>query len=167
MLLKLDGHVAGVDPDELRLNRDGERHLSERLDDLIDNPFSKILVADSGSDTDIVAMGDIALWHHAEHWRNPERQGMSYALIDDVWVEPALRRSGLGTAIIDQLLDFAAENGVDDLVLEYSVTNAEAAAAWTKLGFETTGVRAAASLGSVRRRLRTRDRGAKKKEADA
>lgn len=164
--MKLDGHVAGVDPEELKLNRAGEHHLSERLDDLIGNPFSKLLVADHGDGSDIVAMGDIALWHHAEHWRNPERQGMSYALIDDVWVEPALRRSGLGTAIIDQLLDFAAKNGIDDLVLEYSVTNAEAAAAWTKLGFETTGVRAAASLGTVRRRLRGRGRRAKNTETE-
>ncbi len=154
-LVKLDAHVAGVEPDVLRLNDEGERQLTERLVNLIDNPFTRILVAEDAAGA-LVAMGDIQLWHQAEIWDNAERRGLSYALIDDLWVEPDARQSGIGRLIVSELVDFAAENGVHDLMLEYATTNAEAQATWTRLGFRTTGVRAAASVEDVRARLARR-----------
>lgn len=155
-LVKLDAHVAGVAPEVLSLNKKGERQLAERLEGLVENGFTRLLVAEDRGTGALVAMGHAQIWHHAEIWDNVERKGMSYALIDDLWVEPDARQSGIGRLIVSKLVDFAAENGVDDLVLEYAITNAEAQATWTRLGFRTTGVRAAASVNDVRARLARR-----------
>ena len=155
-LVKLDAHVAGVAPEVLSLNKEGERQLTERLKALVDNGFTRLLVAEVRGTGALVAMGHVQIWHHAEIWDNVERKGMSYALIDDLWVEPDARQSGIGRLIVSKLVDFAAEHGVDELILEYAITNAEAQATWTRLGFRTTGVRAAASVHDVRARLARR-----------
>lgn len=157
-LVKLDAHVAGVAPEVLSLNKKGERQLTERLEGLVENGFTRLLVAEVRGTGALVAMGHVQIWHHAEIWDNVERKGMSYALIDDLWVEPDARQAGIGRLIVSKLVDFAAENGVDDLILEYAITNAEAQATWTRLGFRTTGVRAAASVSDVRARLARRRR---------
>ncbi len=127
--------------------------MSERLDDLMSNSFSKLLVADSGPGTKLLAMGDIALWHVDDMWKNPERIGVSYAVIDDLWVEPEARQFGISKAIVRDLVTFASENGINDLILEYATTNIEAEATWSRLGFKTTGVRAAAPVADVLNRL--------------
>ena len=154
-MLKLDAHVAGVDPSILKLNAKGHQELTARLDDLMSNRFSKLLVADSGPGTKLLAMGDIALWHVDDMWKNPERKGISYAVIDDLWVEPEARQFGISKAIVRDLVTFASENSIDDLILEYATTNIEAEATWSRLGFKTTGVRAAAPVADVLNRLAT------------
>jgi len=98
-------------------------------------------------------MGDIALWHVDDMWKNPERIGVSYAVIDDLWVEPEARQFGISKAIVRDLVTFASENGINDLILEYATTNIEAEATWSRLGFKTTGVRAAAPVADVLNRL--------------
>lgn len=152
-LLQLDAHVAGVDAEVLALTEAGEQQLVERLRDFIDNPWKLVLVAEDADTGEVVAMGDIALWHYADIWHNPERKGLSSGVIDDVWVEPDYRQSGVGKAMLERLVAFAAANGIHDLMVEYSLSNDEARAAWERLGFRPTGVRAAATVGEVRRRL--------------
>lgn len=152
-LLKLDAHVAGVDSEVLALNAEGERQLTHKLRDMIANPFTLVLVAERRPGSGLLAMGDVAIWHQADLWKNPERRGVAYAIIDDLWVEPEARNGGLGQALVAKLVDFAAANGIENLMLEYATTNAEAQATWSRLGFRTTGVRAAASVADVRARL--------------
>lgn len=163
-LLKLDAHVAGVDFEVLELNAEGEQQLTLRLREMIENPFTRVLVAERESGSALMAMGDIAVWHHAELWNNPERQGMAYAIIDDLWVEPDARNGGLGRALVADLVNFAATHGIEDLMLEYATTNTEAQATWSRLGFRTTGVRAAASVADVQTRLARRAKRDSKKE---
>lgn len=152
-LLKLDAHVAGVDSEVLALNAEGERELTHKLRDMIANPYTLVLVAERRPGSGLLAMGDISIWHEADLWENPERRGVTYAIIDDLWVEPEARNGGLGRALVAKLVDFAAANGIENLMLEYATTNAEAQATWSRLGFRTTGVRAAASVADVRARL--------------
>lgn len=151
-VVKLDAHVSGVDAEALELTPKGRRQIARRLRQYIADPAKLLLVGEA--DPGLVAMGDIALWYYEDLWHNPERQGMTSAYIDDLWVEPDYRSSGVGKTIVARLVEFAAENDIHELMLEYSATNEEASATWERLGFRTTGIRAAATVAEVRRRLK-------------
>jgi ribosomal protein S18 acetylase RimI-like enzyme len=151
-LIKLDAHVAGVAPGELALTSAGRRQIQDRLRSFIDEAGKRMVVA-CGPDGRPVGMGDIHVWHFADIWLNPERQGMRSGYIDDLWVEPEARGHGIARRISEALIEFAAEQKIDELILEYALHNKEAAAFWERLGFAPTGVRAAARIDEVRKRL--------------
>ena len=162
LVVKLDAHVSGADAEALELTPKGRRQIARRLRGYITDP-AKLLLVGEAPGAGLVAMGDIALWYYEDIWRNPDRQSMTAAYIDDLWVEEEYRSSGVGKAIVERLVEFAAENDIQELTLEYSATNEEASATWERLGFRTTGVRAAATVAEVRRRLKG-GRGRKTKE---
>lgn len=58
--------------------------------------------------------------------------------------------------LLRSLVAFAESRGAYELILEYSASNKEAKAAWTRLGFKTIGVRAAAFTNSVQEALDSR-----------
>lgn len=151
-LINLDAHVAGVTPDALALTEEGEAQLRQRIESFIDEPGKHLVVA-AGPGGELAGMGNIHIWHFADLWLNPERQGLRSGYIDDLWVEPEYRGSGVARYILEALLDFAAEEEIDELILEYALHNKEAERFWDRLGFKATGVRAAASLHDVRARL--------------
>jgi len=70
-----------------------------------------------------------------------------------VWVEPEYRSLGIFKALLRALVTFAENHHVYELILEYAASNEQAKAAWTKLGFKTTGVRAAAFTSTVKQAL--------------
>lgn len=152
-VVKLDAHVSGADAEALQLTPKGRRQIARRLRGYVTDP-AKLLLVGEVPGAGLVAMGDVALWYYEDIWRNPERQGMATAYIDDLWVEEEYRSSGVGKAIVGRLVDFAAANDIHELTLEYSASNEVASAAWERLGFRTTGVRAAATVAEVRRRLK-------------
>lgn len=152
LLLHMDAHVSGAPREILQMTAEGERDIHRHFRSYIDNPYKLILVACTARGQ-IVAMGDIALWQHAEVWETPQRRGQWYGIIDDLWVEPRYRRRGITRRLVAGLVEFAAGKGVHELVLEYSLANPEAEATWTHLGFRPTGVRAAATVAEVRSRL--------------
>ena len=94
LLLHMDAHVSGARREALHMTPEGERQLRQRFHSYLDNPYKRVLVACTARGR-IVAMGDIALWHQAEVWETPQRQGRWYGVIDDLWVEPRYRRRGL------------------------------------------------------------------------
>ena len=151
-LVKLDAHVAGVAPDDLALTTVGEQQLQDRLLSFVGEAGKRMVVA-CGADGRPVGMGGIHVWHYADIWLNPERQGQRSGYIDDLWIEPEARGSGVARMISAALIDYAAEQGIDELILEYALHNKDTAAFWERLGFAPTGVRAAANLSSVRRCL--------------
>jgi ribosomal protein S18 acetylase RimI-like enzyme len=161
-LINLDAHVAGVAPDVLALTERGEQELQQRIESFIGEPGKRLVVA-CGPDGELVGMGDIHIWHYADLWLNPERQGLRSGYIDDLWVEPEYRTSGIGRQILEALFEYAAEQEIDELILEYALHNKEAEQYWSRLGFKPTGVRAAASLRDVRARLSDPGRSAPKR----
>jgi len=151
-LIKLDAHVAGVDPDVLGLTRAGEQQLRHRIESFVDEP-GKLLVVAQGPDGRLVGMGNIHIWQFADIWVNPERQGVRSGYIDDIWIEPEHRGGGLARRIVEALVNFAAEQEINELNLEYALHNPEAEVFWSRLGFRPTGVRASAALSAVREKL--------------
>lgn len=152
-LVKLDAHVAGVEAEVLALTDVGKQQLQDRIESFIDESGKRIVVAADPAGS-LVGMGDIHIWHYSDAWLNPERQGLRAAFIDDIWVEPEARGSGLAKRIVAKLIDYAERQGVDELNLEYALHNREAQAFWSRLGFKPTGVRTSGWLTDVRRHLR-------------
>jgi ribosomal protein S18 acetylase RimI-like enzyme len=56
-----------------------------------------------------------------------------------LWVDPAVRRAGVGTRLIDAVADWARERGRARLALSVTTNNAAAAALYGRAGFEPTG----------------------------
>lgn len=152
-LIKLDAHVAGVDPEILSLTETGEQQLRDRMESFIREPGKRLVVA-VGEDGHLVGMGNIHIWHYSDTWLNPERRGLRSGFLDDLWIEPDHRGGGLARRIVAELLDFAAREDIQEVALEYALHNPEAEAFWDRLGFRPTGVRASARLSDLRTRLR-------------
>jgi len=60
-------------------------------------------------------------------------------IVNDFFVEPAMRRKGVGRALATRLLDEAKAMRVERIDLEVTPTNATAAAFWKSMGFKTGG----------------------------
>lgn len=162
-LIKLDAHVAGVAPEVLALTATGQAQLQERVQSFLDEPGKRLVVA-VGADNTPVAMGNIHIWEPSDAWLNPERQGLRAAFIDDIWVEPDHRASGIARRIVAALIDFAEREGVNEVSLDYALHNPEAEAFWSRLGFRPTGVRASAPVTGVRERLERSGEGRKRRK---
>lgn len=63
------------------------------------------------------------------------------AALFSMWVDPSVRRSGLGIALIDAVKAWAVEHGYSMLGLGVTTTNEPAIALYRRLGFADTGDR--------------------------
>jgi GNAT superfamily N-acetyltransferase len=149
-LAKLALHVSGGPPQTLK-KREISR-LKRALRSAIGDDEKLIVVADH-PDSGLVGMAYIHVWRSSGIWEQAGDVEYKSGLIDDVWVEPDYRGMGIFKAMLRELLAFAEKRGAQELVLEYSITNKEAEAAWSKLGFKPTGVRAAAFTSQVKETL--------------
>lgn len=152
-LAKLALHVAGAPAQTLK---EGEYN---RLLEVLRSSLTsrnKLLVVAEAPETGLVGMGYLYVWSNQGIWEQAGEVEFKSGIIDDVWVEPDFRNLGIFRALLRELVTFAETRGVHELILEYSATNKEAKAAWTNLGFTTTGVRAAAFTATVRDALAQR-----------
>lgn len=149
-LVDLGLHVSGGR--RHTLSRKAKKQLRDHLIEYI-NDNDKLLVVACTLDGKVVGMGDIQIWHNPNLWEEGEEVDPKSGFIDDLWVEPAWRKRGILNRMLQALLDFAETHDINELILEYAVTNKQAARAWKRLGFTPTGVRAAAGTDVVRQRL--------------
>jgi ribosomal protein S18 acetylase RimI-like enzyme len=63
------------------------------------------------------------------------------AWLTALWVDPADRRTGLGTRLIEAAADWARERGASTLDLSVTTNNGPAAALYARAGFVATGRR--------------------------
>ncbi|MEX1198939.1 MAG: GNAT family N-acetyltransferase [Pseudohongiellaceae bacterium] len=149
-LAKLALHVSGGAPQKLRKK---ER---DKLRDLLSSAMAaddKLVVVAESPDAGLVGMGYIYIWRSQGIWEQAGDHEFRSGIIDDIWVEPEFRKLGIFSAMLRELVTFAEDHGAGELILEYSVSNKEAEATWSRLGFTTTGVRAAAFTGTVKEEL--------------
>ncbi len=152
-LAKLALHVSGAPP--MKLRDQEHKRLSQVLSEGLTNQDKLIVVADV-PDTGVAGMGYIFVWRSQGIWEQATHTEYRSGVIDDVWVEPDFRKMGLSTAILKELVGFAEEKGAHELILEYSLTNTEAEAVWTRIGFKPIGIRAAATTAAVKKALAPR-----------
>ncbi len=60
-------------------------------------------------------------------------------VVNDFFVEPSMRRKGVGRALAGKLVDEAKAMHIDQIDLEVLPTNAAGAAFWKSVGFRNTG----------------------------
>lgn len=152
-LAKLALHVSGTPPQSLK---EGER---DRLIDVLRSSLSdhnKQLVVAEVPGTGLVGMGYTYVLRSQGIWEQTSHVEYRSAVIDDVWVEPEFRKLGIFPDLLRRLVSFAESCSAYELILEYSASNKEAKAAWSRLGFKTVGVRAAAFTSVVQEALASR-----------
>ncbi|SNB56138.1 Ribosomal protein S18 acetylase RimI [Marinobacter sp. es.042] len=149
-LAKLALHVSGAPPHDLKESE--YKRLLRTLHSSLDDHNRRLVVAESKS-TGLVGMGYVYILRSQGIWEQSEATEFKSGVIDDIWVEPEFRGLGILKALLRDLVIFAEEHHASELILEYSASNKEAKAAWTKLGFKPTGVRAAAFTSVVKQAL--------------
>ncbi len=149
-LVKLALHVAG--PPSQKLKKKERKRLLDFLAEALADKDKLVVVADI-PDTGLVGMAYIYIWRSQGIWERASDHELKSGIIDDIWVEPAFRKLGIFSAMLRELLSFADSRDVPELILEYAVSNKEAEATWNKLGFQVTGVRAAAFTSTVKQKL--------------
>lgn len=149
-LVKLTVHVEGGAPQKLKKKERSK--LRELLSSALEEEDNLVVVAET-SDAGPVGMGRIYIWRSQGIWEQASEQEFKTGIIDDVWVEPEFRKLGVFSAMLRELVTFAENCGAVELVLEYATSNREAEATWSRLGFTTTGVRAAAFTTTVKGEL--------------
>ncbi len=152
-LAKLALHVAGAPPHTLK--KEERNRLMAVLRSSLSDP-NKLLVVAEATNARLVGMGYLYVWRNQGIWEQAGEVEFKSGIIDDVWVEPDFRKLGVFSAILRELVAFAESHDIEELVLEYAVSNKEAAATWTKLGFKPTGVRAATFTSVVKDALAKR-----------
>lgn len=149
-LAKLALHVAGAP--QLKLKKKERSRLMNVMRASLSDPDKLILVA-AAPDDSAIGMGYIYISRNQGIWEQAEETESKSAFIDDVWVEADFRNLGIFRAIMRKLVEFAEDHDVHELILEYALSNKEAEAVWTRLGFKPTGVRAAAFTQTVQQAL--------------
>lgn len=149
-LVKLALHVSGAVPQTLK-EKEYQRLLTV-LRSALDDDNKQLLVADAPR-AGLVGMGYVYVWRNQGIWEQAEPLELRSGIIDDVWVEPEFRSRGVFKALLRELVAFAESHNAHELILEYSASNKQARAVWTKMGFKTTGVRAAAFTSTVKAAL--------------
>lgn len=70
----------------------------------------------------------------------PDNDGHNVRWLLSMWVAPEARRGGVGSALIEALIDWARDDGAEGLRLEVGAHNTGAIALYRKHGFRPTGI---------------------------
>ena len=70
---------------------------------------------------------------------NDEQVGGTAWLVQ-LWVDPSVRRRGIGGALVDAVIDWARRNGIERLLLDVGAINEPAIDLYRSKGFEPNGV---------------------------
>lgn len=152
-LVSLALHVSGAHTKKLK--KQERTKLMNVMRSSLSDPDKLIIVAEA-PDAGTVGMGYVYVSRDQGIWEQAEEIESRSGFIDDIWVEPDFRNMGIFSAIVRKLVKFAENHDVHELILEYALSNKEAEAVWTRLGFKPTGVRAAAFTQTVQDALAQR-----------
>jgi len=148
-LARLALHVAGESSHTLRKKE--KKRLMSVLRSTLSDQNKLIVVAEVN--TKLVGMGSLFACFSQSIWEQTRDIEFKSGIIDDVWVEPDFRKIGVFSAILRELVAFAENHNIEELIIEYAVSNKEAAETWTRMGFNPTGVRAAAFTSVVQKTM--------------
>ena len=71
----------------------------------------------------------------------PDEHRSDTGWLISMWVAPHMRRTGVGTALVEAVIDHARAHGLTRLLLDVADANAPAIALYARKGFEPTGER--------------------------
>ena len=70
---------------------------------------------------------------------SPSEEACDTGYLISMWVEPDVRRRGIGSALIDAVVEWAGTRGLDRLVLDVAETNIAAIELYVSKGFVRSG----------------------------
>jgi ribosomal protein S18 acetylase RimI-like enzyme len=123
---ELDRLHAALQPGFFRAGARGDRFLREALAD----PRRAILIAESAGEA--VGTVEVRLYETPSHPLMVQRRR---AFVDDLVVAPAVRRHGIGRALMEAAQSWAHAHGAHELVLTVWAGNAEAERFYARLGY--------------------------------
>jgi ribosomal-protein-alanine N-acetyltransferase len=91
---------------------------------------SSISLGAVDADVDFALVGYLIISRYVDAWH-----------VMNVAVEPAYRRQGVATTMLEELFRLTVDDGRRGYTLEVRVSNASAIALYERLGFHATGVR--------------------------
>ena len=123
-------HMETANERILKHNESWKMGLSRFYSDLIDNSNSLGLLVFDNEKGQAVGMtiGQLI--------ENSDMEVQRYVKINDVWVEEDYRRKGVCSLIVNKLMEFFKERGINTFTLNYVMNNLEAESTWKALGFE-------------------------------
>jgi ribosomal protein S18 acetylase RimI-like enzyme len=119
----------------LRALREAPYAFGSRYDDWVDAPESRWRDRVASVPLNLVARRGDELFGMA----SGSFEGEDGVWLISMWVDPATRRSGVGTALVRAVVDWAATRGRSTYLLVRS-DNAPAIAAYTRAGFDDLGI---------------------------
>jgi GNAT superfamily N-acetyltransferase len=129
LMLALQDHLEGCNPSLWRMTPQSRARLRAQVASRLEAPNARALVADHSHDGVVGAIfGRVTT--------NTRYTPSMAGSIDQLYVVPDHRRTGVGTALVSALCAFFAGAGVNHLSLRYAVDNAEASAFWEALSFK-------------------------------
>ena len=147
LLLALQDRIERSNPDLWRMKHDARHNLKGQVIGRLEAANSCALVAEHEQDGIVgVIFGRIIV----NNRYTPSRAGQ----IDQAYVHPGHRRTGVGSRLVALLCAFFASAGVEDISLRYAFGNEEAAAFWSALGFTQRIVTAGVAREDLERKLR-------------
>lgn len=131
MRLMLQLHMETANERILKHNETWKMELPHFYCDLLDNSNSLGLLAFDNEKGQAVGMtiGQLI--------EDRDLEVQRYVKINDVWVEEDYRRKGVCSLIVNKLMEFYKERGINTFTLNYVMNNLEAESTWKALGFET------------------------------
>ncbi len=131
---ELYAYVESVDP-VWRTSPGAEDHLRVHLTDLFTTRLAMSYVAGEGEEIVGFITGSIT---QRPPVILPHRDG----LVDNAYVIPRWRGLGIGTRLCRMMLDWFAEQGVEEVRIHYQVSNRKGVKFWERLGFRPWTIQA-------------------------
>jgi ribosomal protein S18 acetylase RimI-like enzyme len=152
LVLALQDHLEAANPDLWRMSPEAKGNLKGQIAARLSAAGSHVLVAEHAKDGVIgVIFGRITVSNRYI----PSQAGQ----VDQAFVRPEHRRTGVGSELVRNLCRFFGANQVEEITLRYAEGNEEAARFWAAMGFAPRIVTAGASRLIVEGRLASRQRG--------
>ena len=151
MRLRLQDHLERTNPLLLRMSTRGRVALPDIYRQRMADNSVYVAVAETHATGELVGM--VVGRSSVLEGFDPSHVGR----IDDVWVEPGIRRQGICRELLGHLLGFFEENDVKIVDLNYTMGNAEAENAWPNLGFQPLLIVASAKLQDLKSLLKAGD----------
>lgn len=129
LFLALHTYNAHLDS-RFALSSDWERPFDEGLDRVLSGGEGVGLLAREGATGYAVGLALAAMHHDAPLWAVRD-----WLELEDLYVEPTWRGTGLAAALVAQVEEWARANGVDAIQLYTTASNARALAFYDKTGF--------------------------------
>jgi len=145
MRLALQRRIEASNPRVWKTTDMSEKWQAHQVDEMLNDKEGTVLIAEKDDRSIGFAYGHIEVRNHL----TPSCVGF----IRLIFVNKDYRKHGIGTSLIEEIVNYFKSNGVEEVSLNYILGNSEAKEFWKKLGFTPIKVSANTSLEALEKKL--------------